>query len=346
MKLSPFGCLHIWQRDKLKDSPYKKFAAFNGTDQQYRDVMENWYQEMQDSIWPLYDKNGHWQGKAKKLATTATRLEIEIQLKHLQNKNILDAMPNSIEGSVKTEYRRDHRWHYRVEDAKHYEKEYKYLPEADHTFEYRASAQPPAANFNCYCNGVDINEFKTWFWKDAGKRMPAFFSIKNDFQRPRPWTTAMSFRLDDFVWDKAESWLHTGIHPAFPSGHCFQGILHGVNALNEWNLAAKSGEKDDTEASNSISPPSPDALNALQQYSVDWGDRRVFAGVHYLTDNIASWVLAVQLIPMMYDKDPTLVDFAKSAIKSKSLVYKIIQKEFKKYSSLKPALDLLNKYIT
>jgi hypothetical protein len=60
---------------------------------------------------------------------------------------------------------------------------------------------------------------------------------------------------------------------------------------------------------------------------VDWGDRRVFAGVHYMTDNIASWTLARRLIPFLFRSNAHEVEnFAVQAISRHSQVFADIVK--------------------
>ncbi len=60
--------------------------------------------------------------------------------------------------------------------------------------------------------------------------------------------------------------------------------------------------------------------SALQQFAVDIGDRRVFAGVHYPSDNISSWYAALRIIPHIFDGQ-SAATFLWTAITTKSLVY-------------------------
>ena len=61
---------------------------------------------------------------------------------------------------------------------------------------------------------------------------------------------------------------------------------------------------------------------------VDWGDRRVFAGVHYMTDNIASWTLARRLIPHLFKHPQQVEDLAVQAITRQSRVFSDIVQHF------------------
>lgn len=338
MRMNPFGTLHAWQTPDLGD-PYEKFSAFNGSDAEYRQILDSWYSEVQEAIWPLWTEHCDWDGKAADTADDGTRAELTVCLDAFQRSGLLRRLPNSIESGVAEANKRDHLWHFRAEDAKYFAKGDEFLPKVDQSFDWHAS-KDVGLNFQAYSTSSISKEFGDVFWGDRHSRQPAFMSIKNQFQRPRPWTVAMMFGLRDFAWHRADGLTHTGIHPAFPSGHCYQGIVHSANALAHW-WARSDGSNHDKP----LAKPTNANLDALKQYAVDWGDRRVFAGIHYPTDNIASWVLAVRLLPQMYDHGDELASFAKSAIMEKSEVYRIIQQEFHKHEELHPALDLLNKYI-
>lgn len=331
MKLAPFGNLHMWQLPGL-DDPLKKIPAYRGTEEQYAEIISEWIEELKEHLWPVFDEKGNWSGGAAKSAEAATKLEVEICLKHLQQKNILQDHPDSIDPAVPVGNSRDHRWHYYVEDGKYFAKGDKFLSSSDQSFDYQASFDV-GANIIGYTNQVDAKSFSEWFWGGKADRQPNYMAVKNMFQRPRPWSAATAFRIDDFVWDRADGLVHTGIHPAFPSGHCYQGIVHTSNALSEWCTNNKSTKVPE------------EMLDAFKQYAVDWGDRRVFAGVHYPTDNIASWIVAIKLLPGMYEESDILVDFAKSAIKDHSLVYRVVRDEYSKHKELAPAIELMDKYI-
>lgn len=83
---------------------------------------------------------------------------------------------------------------------------------------------------------------------------------------------------------------------------------------------------------------------AIQQYMVDWGDRRVFAGVHYMTDNIASWWLAMTFVPFLFHDRPEIADLARQAIITRSRVYRDIQQHFDT-GELVRVRDFLNSFL-
>jgi hypothetical protein len=69
------------------------------------------------------------------------------------------------------------------------------------------------------------------------------------------------------------------------SGHCLEGCLAG--AWLAWCLQFDSQGLDHLDWRR--------VHKALQQWSVDIGDRRVMAQVHYPSDNIGSWWVGAQL---------------------------------------------------
>jgi len=70
------------------------------------------------------------------------------------------------------------------------------------------------------------------------------------------------------------------------------------------------------------------SAKVLQQFTVDVGDRRVFAGVHYPSDNLASWFTALNLVPRVFDEEvaPDIKAFLWEAINSRSIVFDAIKK--------------------
>ena len=70
--------------------------------------------------------------------------------------------------------------------------------------------------------------------------------------------------------------------PSIMSGHSLQGLY-----------AAPAAYLDQQQQIDVL----PGARRSLAQFGVDFGDRRVFAGVHYPSDNLASWFIALKLAP-------------------------------------------------
>jgi hypothetical protein len=130
--------------------------------------------------------------------------------------------------------------------------------------------------------------------------------LKWVFQRPRPYQVALLHNRTGFTHEAAAS----AGSPSLVSGHCLQGSMAGCAAF----AALKA----------SLGNP---CIEVLKQFTMDIGDRRVFAGVHYPSDNLASWYAALMLIPCVFDSAiATDVNrFLGDAIRSKSIVFRAIE---------------------
>lgn len=156
-------------------------------------------------------------------------------------------------------------------------------------------------------------------------KISGLFRLKSQFLRPRPYQSSMILGHQNFQSRTCRS----GVHPAFTSGHCVEGILFSCAILERW--------LDENDMPNETS------IGSLAQYAVDFGDRRVFAGVHYPSDNLASWIIALDLIPRIFRNPERIYTFARDAIIDRSRIFGVIQETFPSNSELSKSLDLLNK---
>jgi hypothetical protein len=133
---------------------------------------------------------------------------------------------------------------------------------------------------------------------------PAPLRFKQLMQRPRPYQMALALGFDDFEYE----WARSAVTPAIISGHCVQGVIAGAGAYVAHLYDLQN---------------LPDAECFLQQYAVDIGDRRVFAGVHYPTDNVASWFVALHACDnnLFGELGQNARRFLWEAISKRSLVY-------------------------
>jgi hypothetical protein len=138
---------------------------------------------------------------------------------------------------------------------------------------------PAAAGFEAKLK----QRFTSGLWERAGATV---FYFKENLQRPRPNTYAL-------LADKKLSKLlpaESAHHPSMISGHALQGLFGAAEIM----LA--------TDAHRAGAPRTTHGLDmeALAQFAVDFGDRRVIAGVHYPSDNLASWYVALSLVEHVY----------------------------------------------
>lgn len=122
--------------------------------------------------------------------------------------------------------------------------------------------------------------------------------LKQALQRPRPYQTSLLLAVNSFRYQEAI----TATTPSIFSGHCLQGTLCIGYILEELLNA-------DTTITGQ-----------MLQYTVDIGDRRVLAGVHYPSDNLASWMIALMSAPFVF-RNSGVKPLLWKAITKFSLVY-------------------------
>jgi PAP2 superfamily len=134
----------------------------------------------------------------------------------------------------------------------------------------------------------------------------ALANLKHQFQRPRPHQMAYLLGRANFTCVRAK----TSFTPSLPSGHCLEALASGAVAY-----------------STLLHSLTPELKGAFSQYLVDIGDRRVFAGVHYATDNVASWYCSLLFCDLLSSTSATETRaFIWSAIREKSAVYRTLVK--------------------
>jgi hypothetical protein len=129
--------------------------------------------------------------------------------------------------------------------------------------------------------------------------------LKHVFQRPRPYQVALLQDRSNFGY----LWARTGNTPSLVSGHCLQACLAGCTAYVAYAQEFKGR-----------------SIEILRQFTVDLGDRRVFAGIHYPSDNLASWYVALNLVPYVFDGEHGAAarHFLWLAISTQSKVFKAV----------------------
>lgn len=163
-------------------------------------------------------------------------------------------------------------------------------------------------NYHFYDRTIDPKHIRS-FGDTLVTSVPAklgttHLQFKVPFQRPRPYQTALIRQKTKFTYRSA----NTAGTPSLCSGHGLQGLI-GVGAIMESLIL------------NDIRL-SEDSWRALQQFAVDIGDRRVFAGVHYPGDNLSSWIIAMSLANKVFRT--TEVQQRLWAAITQSAIYKLI----------------------
>jgi len=151
-------------------------------------------------------------------------------------------------------------------------------------------------------------------------------SLKQVFQRPRPWQVAYIQGRSGYAYREA----HSANTPSLVSGHCLEGSIGGCNAFVE--LSARMSSK---------------SIRTLCQFTVDIGDRRVFAGIHYPSDNLSSWITAFHLVPHVFRARTArrVRAFLWTALDAHSAVFAAVRRHVTshKHSPYRKALEALTR---
>jgi hypothetical protein len=126
--------------------------------------------------------------------------------------------------------------------------------------------------------------------------------LKRDLQRPRAYQISDALGKTWFTHHQAPS----SVTPSMISGHAFKGCTMGVASFYH---------------ATALASPAP-VFDALARIAVDFGDRRVFAGVHYPSDNLASWIAAMLICKHVCADGGRLGrEFLWRALSTKSVVF-------------------------
>ena len=315
MKLPPYGVFEegfeASGRSTQPMTDWESSGSRNQRESSYKQWRTDLRQTLADAIWPYFDRDTHdWKGDARNWAEKASFQEIDLMIGHFQGSR--RTVGTTISSGVSDpEFGETHRGQFKAEDD----------PNLD-----------AGVNLRDYVLGLTAQQFQHALWIiDAAyryKKLSGLFWFKWQFVRTRPYQAAfLQRKYGDFRHLPALSARHSSFH----SGHCLEGIMFSAALAEDW--MSKPREYSQSQ------------IDALAQYAVDFGDRRVFAGVHYPSDNVGSWVIALSAIPHLYQDPAPILDFVKNAIKTKSAVYKLIDSEYANHQDLRPTLDLLRAYI-
>lgn len=103
--------------------------------------------------------------------------------------------------------------------------------------------------------------------------------LKLEFQRPRPFQVAEEFGYPNFF-----HWVSSSANsPALPAGHELQAIFVFLCCVRELPLSATSKN-----------------LKSFASWCAGIGDRRVYAGLHYPSDILASQLIAASMLDEIF----------------------------------------------
>jgi hypothetical protein len=271
--------------------------------QHWRDLRKETLEIMRDVVWPLWDEEHlQWHGRARDIMLPLTLADLEILLKLRTGPGPLaiNTVPDSRPRAINCPL---HFAFFKEEDPGNIFQSYAFY---DRTLDPKL----PQIFAGAFFAGL------------AAKCSSTQLQFKTRFQRPRAYQMALLLRKPEFNLEEAVS----SMSPSMVSGHSLQGLV-GVGAVMERIL--QSGMSF-----------SGDSWQALRQYAVDIGDRRVMAGVHYPSDNLGSWIVLMRLARRIFRVDGVKQNLWQ-AIEEQSLIYRLVLSSPAEVYA--PVLDLLHR---
>lgn len=115
---------------------------------------------------------------------------------------------------------------------------------------------------------LDVEELTLKVFDDV---TPTIAKLKQKYQRPRPYQLASYYKLKLFPYSS-----YSAHSPSYPSGHTLQAFMVLEIIGNKF----------------------PDAYEFCQKFIDDVANSRVYLGVHYPSDNEASFVIGQELLKL------------------------------------------------
>ena len=290
-------------------------------EQSFRKWRETQLRAISNNLWPEWVDGKGWKGAAASFSRAMTEREIEIMITEFSKSDILKQIPKFSKNNF------SHFDHFIFEDDRN-----RRPGKISEDFINSNDIISIGSNFFHY-NDSPVTESEKKNFLDIlkasykSKTNRFYFWFKSRLMRPRPYQASLIFTKRDFSSLQANS----AVHSAIVSGHAVSGIMIRCGALEKW---LDSGNV------------SAQRVKAFSQYMVDVGDRRVFAGVHYPTDNISSWCLALSLIPHVFRHADEIGAIVRQAIVDHSLVYSVVDQHYRNDSNLAHTVDFLNLYMS
>lgn len=296
----PYGLMNVDLMDAIGKHPVPQgYQPPAGQDPQvaWKGLYDGMVDQLAARFWPRWRRPTgnppYWDGAAQANMLDLTRADFEL-LALLQGL-LGEAVAQQAPGAAALASKDPHQKFFRIEDSSSLALPVlKYFTPGDRALLKQAAQQA----------GVPAFSDRVLDWMD-GHCTASTLPSKDELQRPRPYQMASVFGLS-YSYQFAEG----AVTSSLPSGHAIQGVQGICKAYLE---LAPTGLL------------TPDLEARMRQYAVDHGDRRVFAGVHYPSDNLASWCMALYLCDALYDSQAALGRrFLVTAIKEHSLVFRAI----------------------
>lgn len=290
--LAPYGFLNAYYDGLDGELP----TPLKATPEKFTALVDSLTAALADQIWPQFDlETGSWQGRAKSMAVALT---IEDLALGEQLAKYFTAPVNPKDAIPKT-----HQDFFLEEDGLVIDP---YCTDVMHPY------LPWAGSFFWYDRSMD---------REVCKRLSKDFdgpgvqesggldlALKIRMQRPRPYQVAMQLGYPAFKYQRA----HTAATPSLVSGHALESLISGCYVFRQHRNGLLSDAC---------------VMDAWVQFMVDVGDRRVFAGVHYPSDSMASWFCALRAVKTFYGAEVEPVrSFLWNGISKKSRVFAEIER--------------------
>lgn len=297
-KLPPYGFINSEWMVGLGTAvpPGFELHGSPATVSQFRAWVADLASEIAENLWPMFDRpSGTWRGGAAETAIALTEADLEL----LEPLRLHLTSPIEARGVGAM-----HREFFDEEDG----------------FVIDVAATPPSfrpvgssyAKYDDLLPPGIVLKIRTAFRGDGIKASGELdLQLKQYLQRPRAFQVAALFGRNAYTYQ----WAKSAVSPSLVSGHALQASIAGCYAY----LACK------TDLSNT-----QDSVRYWSQFTVDMGDRRVFAGVHYPSDNLASWFTALRLAPHI---------FASQASDARNFLWQAISQRSAVYAAMKEASE-------